>query len=284
MNPIVLSFVDGTTFFIGLIVVLVAELLLFCIHRGCIRSVLPMLILLGMILVVASATPLPIWAYIIWFVPVVTILVLNKRVMLSNPLLFIAVCFLCVATSGLILAEAPYHYLPQVIVPKGRTVYVLGDSISAGMGTKHRCWPTVFSEITSLKTVNLSQPGATIEGAITQAEGILESNSVIVIEIGGNDILAFGTDAGSFIKHLDVLVSLLRSKQHQVLMVELPLFPFQNSFGMAQRSIAVKYNVAMLPKRCFTEVLSTKNGTLDGLHLSQEGHDAMARIMAKVIK
>jgi lysophospholipase L1-like esterase len=31
-------------------------------------------------------------------------------------------------------------------------------------------------------------------------------------------------------------------------------------------------------------VLGTENGTLDGLHLSQAGHNAMAGIIAKVIQ
>ena len=74
------------------------------------------------------------------------------------------------------------------------------------------------------------------------------------------------------------------ARKHQVLMMELPLFPFRGAFGSAQRSIAAKYDVAMLPKRCFTKVLGTKDGTLDGLHLSQKGQDAMAEIVAGVLQ
>jgi len=67
-------------------------------------------------------------------------------------------------------------------------------------------------------------------------------------------------------------------------MIELPLFPFQNAFGMAQRSAATKHGALLLPKRYFASVLGMENGTLDGLHLSQEGHDAMAKIMVSVIQ
>jgi len=45
-----------------------------------------------------------------------------------------------------------------------------------------------------------------------------------------------------------------------------------------------KHGVAMLTKRYFAKVLATENGTLDGLHLSQAGHDAMAKILAGVIE
>jgi lysophospholipase L1-like esterase len=59
-------------------------------------------------------------------------------------------------------------------------------------------------------------------------------------------------------------------------MFELPLIPFHNSFGTAQRSLAKKYHVTLLPKRFLTKIFGTVGGTLDGLHLSQSGHDALA--------
>ena len=93
-----------------------------------------------------------------------------------------------------------------------------------------------------------------------------------------------GTDASVFRTKLDILVSSLRADKHQVLLLELPLLPFQNAYGAAQRDVAAKHGVAMLPKRCFAGVLGTENGTLDGLHLSQAGHNAMADIIADVVK
>jgi lysophospholipase L1-like esterase len=137
--------------------------------------------------------------------------------------------------------------------------------------------------MTGLPVVNLAQAGATVEGAIVQAEGITEPDSFVIVEVGGNDLLR-GADASVFGRELDALVSSLCSGGHQTLVVELPLFPFKNGFGRAQRGVVARYGAAMLPKRCFTRVLGAKGATLDGLHLSQEGHDAIARIMAGVIR
>lgn len=67
-------------------------------------------------------------------------------------------------------------------------------------------------------------------------------------------------------------------------MFELPLCPFQNAYGEAQRSIAAKHHALLLPKRCFAAILGMKDGTIDGLHLSQQGHDAMARMIAGVVR
>jgi len=283
MNPIVLYVADGTTFFVGLALVLLAEILLFRFHTQVIRPILTVLVLVGTILVAISATPLPIWMYSIWGIPALAGLVLGNRSGSSLRLRYVAFAVLLVTTVGLCLAELPCHWTPRLVVKSDATVYVLGDSISASMGTNERCWPTVLTEMTHLRVVNLAQPGATVKSAVMQAKSITESNAVVIVEIGGNDLLG-GTDAAVFRNQLDSLVSSLRSAQHQVLIVELPLFPFQNAFGQAQRSSAAKYGAAMLPKRTFAKVLGTRNGTLDGLHLSQEGHNAMAKSIAEVIK
>lgn len=283
MNPIVLSFADGTTFFVGLALVVMAEGLFFLLRNRIARPILTVLTIVGVVLVIISATPLPIWAYAIWTMPAAAGLVLWN---LSRPPR--RACTVCgiallLATLGLSFAEASHRRHPHLAVPKGTTVYVLGDSISAGMGTKDRCWPAVLAEMTPLRIVNLAQPGATVESAIVQARGVSDPRSLVVVEIGGNDLLGEAA-ASAFRRTLDALVSSLSSNQHQILLLELPLFPFQNAFGQAQREVAAKYGAAMLPKREFASVLGTENGTLDGLHLSQAGHDAMARIVADVIQ
>ena len=67
-------------------------------------------------------------------------------------------------------------------------------------------------------------------------------------------------------------------------MFELPLFPFQNAYGRAQRAVAKRHAVALIPRRHFARVLGMKDGTLDGLHLTQKGHDEMARRVAALLR
>lgn len=282
MNPFVLIFADGTTFFVGLAVVLAAEGILFRFRSRFIRPVCTVAAIVGIILVIISATPLPIWAYALWAVPAVCGIVSLNWSAPSRRFRQTGVVLLFASTSVLCLMEAPFHRRPTLRVSADSTVYVLGDSISAGMGTGHRCWPAVLDDMKPFRVVNLAQPGATVEGAIAQAKAISEPNALVIVAIGGNDLLG-GTDAASFHSTLDKLVSSLRSGQHEFLLLELPLFPFRNAYGMAQRDVVRKHDGAMLPKRSFTRVLGTKQGTLDGLHLSQAGHDAMAEIIAEVL-
>ena len=54
MNPIVLRFADGTTFFVGLLLVVAAEALLLCFRNRLSRPILTVLVLVGLILGVIS--------------------------------------------------------------------------------------------------------------------------------------------------------------------------------------------------------------------------------------
>jgi hypothetical protein len=62
-------------------------------------------------------------------------------------------------------------------------------------------------------------------------------------------------------------------------MVELPLPPFYNRYGMVQRALAKKYSVTLIPKRFMADVMSTPGATVDGLHFSNTGHILFARAL-----
>jgi len=209
MNSIILNVVDGKSFFVGLTMTLVANLLIFYLRTRPIRIVLTTTSITGIIFVVISATPLPVWAYALWLIVVAVALIMGNLARFPRSIQRNLVGFLVVTTATFGLAEFPHHRLPHMTVPHGTTVYVLGDSISAGIGTKEKCWPSVLAGMTSFSVVNLAQPGATVQGALKQAEGITEPHATVILEIGGNDILS-GTGAATFRNQLDILVSLLR--------------------------------------------------------------------------
>lgn len=283
MNPIALSFANGSVYFVGLVMVLMCELLLMRYRNRIARTFLSVMIFLGVILIILSATPLAGWVYLAWGIPAAIGFVLFRRESVSTKQKFISIAAMITATIFLCAIEIPYHSPPKLIVPPKTTIYVLGDSISAGVGLNTRCWPTVLGETTEFNVINLAQAGAKVKNAIAQADQITVPNSLVIVEIGGNDMLS-GTESSLFRSRLDLLISSLHKNGHQVLILELPLFPFQNTYGEAQRSIAKKYQSSLLPKRYFTRVLGIQKGTLDGLHLSQKGHDEMARIIGGVIK
>ncbi len=284
MNPLLLSVADGTIFFVGMLVVVLFGLLLLKFHSHRVRPVLTVFFVLGVILVIISSTPISIWLYALWGTSALTCLALLNLKKPTQKLRIAAWAISAMASLVLVGIEIPYLIRPTITADSSSKVFVIGDSLSAGMGTKHVCWPEVLDKNASYRVFNLAKAGGTVSSAFGQAKQIDNSvKSIVVIEIGGNDLLG-GTPSMDYWKYLDKLVSQITANGHQVLIMELPLYPFANVYGQAQREVAIKYKAALLPKRFFARVLATENGTLDGLHLSQEGHNAMASIVGQVIQ
>ena len=106
--------------------------------------------------------------------------------------------------------------------------------------------------------------------------------ALVVLEIGGNDVLG-PTSADDFEKNLERLLTKVCRADNTVVMLELPLPPLYNRFGAAQRRLARRFGVTLVPKRYFAGVLAEPGATLDGLHLSHVGHEAMSRMIWKTI-
>jgi acyl-CoA thioesterase-1 len=184
---------------------------------------------------------------------------------------------------SLCLTELPYRLVQRVTLFTKQPVFVLGDSISAGTGTKERAWPDVLGDLSRLRVINLARPGASVETALDQANHITAINALVIVEIGGNDLLG-NTDSRSFYRQLDKLLGKLKKGNHRVVMFELPLLPFWDAFGRDQRVLAEKYGVTLIPKSYLAGVFGLKDATLDGLHLSQKGHNALAKSVYSLLK
>jgi lysophospholipase L1-like esterase len=108
---------------------------------------------------------------------------------------------------------------------------------------------------------------------------------MIVLEIGGNDLLAWRR-ADVFRADLDALVAAINAGGHyRVIVVELPLPPLANRYGLAQRrAIRALPNRVLLPKRVLAGILTARGATVDGIHFSPKGHEKMAEAIRRVIE
>jgi len=290
MNHFALHLANGNLFFVGQVMTLAGfAFFLSPCHNYILRSVVRIACITGIGLVAASSTPISIWLYGIWF-GLCTILAVIITVSGAHAKFACYKSFAFVAMTAISLSmcvvELPYHCPPSIEISSDIPVYVLGDSISAGVrvGTRtgERTWPDVLGDISYLKVINLAQPGATVESALKEQVPDVKGNALVIVEIGGNDLLNFA-DAHVFQARLDQLLGLVSGHGNQVVMFELPLIPFQNGIGQAQRSLSKKYGVKLIPKYFMTNVFGLRDGTLDGLHLSQTGHNAMAQAVFKLL-
>jgi lysophospholipase L1-like esterase len=164
----------------------------------------------------------------------------------------------------------------RLTLPRDRAVFVIGDSLSAGLGTsKAGAWPQLLSARLKLQVSNLAWAGATLGDGVSQARAIPEGPAIVLVELGGNDLLA-GAEPARFGADLRSLLATLVGTDRQVLMFELPLLPFQNAFGRIQREACAQYEVTLLSRSLLAGAVALPGHAGDGLHLSPKGHSWLA--------
>ncbi|MHC4994568.1 MAG: SGNH/GDSL hydrolase family protein [Planctomycetota bacterium] len=161
--------------------------------------------------------------------------------------------------------------------PKHDRIAVFGDSLSVEFGENlGPAWPDLLQEELELHTINLAAKGATTRYALNTFNDNPVQFHLVILVIGGNDILGSSTYA-DYVKTLDQFLQNLITHNNQVVMFEIPTAPTEPHFAWAQRRIAKKHGVKLIPKRALAEVLFEQPGaTVDGLHLTRKGHRIMA--------
>ena len=115
-----------------------------------------------------------------------------------------------------------------------------------------------------------------------QADQLPSAGGLVLLEIGGNDLLG-DTPTADFERDLNLLLARIRAPGRTVLMFELPLPPLSNEYGRIQRRAAARHGVRLIPKRIFMSVLAADGATLDSIHLSDAGHERMAAEIWRII-
>jgi len=280
---IVRQFTNGNAFFFGVTLLIAAPVWAMFRKQNALSHVA---LLLGIVFVSASSTPLPPWFYALWAVGLVGFVVVScsSNALFRNATASVLIVFSCSAAA----MELPSLFGPGVVIDGQDVIFIIGDSITAGIGESahDKTWPQVLRKERGSRVVDLSRAGATLASALKNQQGAIpagqSANSAVILEIGGNDLLT-NVGATRFRADLNQLLNEVRPKAHCIVMFELPLFPFQNDYGIAQRSLARQYHVALIPRRYFSNIIGTRGATVDGIHLSQSGQVLMANLVARVI-
>lgn len=237
----------------------------------------------GAMLIVLSATPQPIPYQVALAAITIAWIVAECRVTRPSGLLKVTRCLYLAAWIAAIGLEAPFHAMPRLPAMPGAEIGILGDSVTAGMGENEAVtWPNILRERHLTPIHNHSRMGATVESAQKRGARLSRAETLVIVELGGNDMLG-NTSAADFERGLDELLSEVRRPGRVVVMFELPLPPTYNRFGFAQRRLAKKHGVHLIPKRRLLAILRENNATLDSLHLSTAGHERMAALVWEIV-
>ncbi len=247
-----------------------------------ISYVLPVI---AVFMIVLSATPLPVWFYALWAGSVLCRFFLLWYKLHAHPIMEKIVCGaaigLCVIA---ILIELPFHFQPSLARGDFDCVYLIGDSISAGIGGKdERTWPKIFRDEHGVEMIDLSAAGATVTSALKQARQVDRPDAVVFVEIGGNDLFE-NTPYNIFEKNLSQILQKAAESAGLTVMLELPLRPQDIRYGRIQRRLAGKYGVVLVPKHFLADIFATKGATIDLVHLSPAGHQLMAERVWNLLK
>ena len=285
MNPLVAHIVCGQAFFSGAILV-VGGLQMSVAGPG--RAIVRfrwIMFTFGILLVAVSSTPVP----TILVVPLVaaTIIALRstddrKKQQKVISAISILLWLIAVAHEAAWQIQEP---LRSNLISNALPVLILADSITAGLGENEAVtWPVLLAGNYPELVLDLSHVGETVSSATDRAlRHEIPAQCIVIIELGGNDLLG-STSHEQFERDLETLLKQVCVSGRMVVMFELPLPPFHNSWGATQRKLASKYSVNLIPKRVLTSVLEVRQATLDSIHLSQEGHNRIQSIIQRILQ
>ncbi len=280
MNWLVFHIASGHAFFTGVALIVAGA---FCSigSKPLLKRITARMLLFGAVAIAISSTPIPYWYYAlaalvtcVWLASCYT---KNRHRWAAFP---VAAVWLVAA-----LLELPYHFTPSLSPASVRSISIVGDSVTAGIGGNEtsETWPNILAREHGLSVQDISRAGETASSALENVRCHLIGSPVLVVEIGGNDLLG-STTAAQFSRDLDALLTFLRAPDRQIVMFELPLPPFRHEYGRVQRMLADKHNIALVPKRVFLAILTGKDSTLDRIHLSQLGHQRMADCVWRLVR
>jgi acyl-CoA thioesterase I len=284
MSPAAMHFASGNSFFTGLLLIAGAH---FVAHADRARrptlrrGTALILLVVGVLFVVLSSTPLPWWlnaGLLAAFQPLGVSLIRRadrEVIPRSRRPWFAPAVFASAAAIAAIHEWNATRFQPPLGFASVVPIYVIGDSISAaGTDTAITAWPDLLRQA-GRPVTNLARIGATARSASQQAEHIPAGPAVVHVLIGGNDFFG-STSAVEFETNLAKLLNQIAAPDRAIVVWELPLPPFHHTFGAAQRRQIAAVDGAIISKRVLARVLSTPPATVDGIHLSQLGQRAMA--------
>ncbi len=284
MSALSYHLVSGQSLFSGAFLVVLGVVLGASLRRSPWRLAALVPALAGFGLALASSAPVPTLVWIclgllltVWLAALCIGREGSARIGLAAGVALAAGCV------GLALAEARHGIAPELPAAGCRSICVIGDSISAGIGGREGApWPELLAMEHDVPVRNLSRAGSTAATALPLAAGVGGERPLVILEIGGNDMIQ-DTPDDEFERDLARLVEAVRPKAAAVVMLELPLMPGGNSYGRAQRRVAGRFGVPLVPKRLFARVLAGDGNTLDDVHLSAQGHRRMAEMIWSAI-
>jgi len=273
---------SGKAFFPAVFLLVATGALFYFLKQKAIKRVILVFQIMALLTLFLSSTPLHPIFYGFWLM---TFMACQIRSVRNHQYKSLTLCLFVAVSTAALLLELPWHISNQISVSGVRQMYVVGDSVSAGMGGKDETtWPVLLSEELNIPVTNLSMAGATVKSALRrQIPKVVGQGSLVFLEIGGNDLLNRNT-AEEYERDLTEMIQQLKDSSSKIVWMELPLLPQYYPYGRIQRKLAQKHNIELIPKSVLANVFGTPGATSDSIHLTPKGHQVMKREIQKLLE
>ncbi len=185
---------------------------------------------------------------------------------------------LLLASCGRPAAEVPHLRNP------GKTIVCLGDSITSGVGAEPgKAWPDLLAARLQVEVVNAGVPGNTAEEGLARVDQALGENPwLVIVELGGNDILRQvppeRTEAA-----LRAILDRLLDAGVVPLLVEMEA-PFAGRYNDVFERLAASYESIPRVEDTLGEILVDPALKSDPIHPNGRGHEVLAAAIAEEVE
>lgn len=171
--------------------------------------------------------------------------------------------------------------IPNLDSP-GSTIICLGDSITSGVGAAGRPYPGLLAEKLGVEVINAGVSGDTSEDGLARVDEVLDQDPwLVIVELGGNDILQQLTPARSEAALREILDRLLAARVVPVL-VEIEV-PFRGKYAEVFERIDDDYDIPIV-EDALGEILLDADLKADPIHPNAAGHKILAEAVADVVE
>src|SRR5271156_2573286 len=244
MNPVVLYFASGESLYSGAGLILLAIVISQYKAQSRMLRLRNVAAWLGLTFMVMACPPFS-WTVDAMFIAlfVLWLTFSNRRLSRrTNQWRTVSSTISVIVVLTLTGVELSHRRMPSIVGTPSDRLVVIGDSISSGIDPRVPTWPTVMQQITGAPVKSLSRPGAQSREGPGMAEEVAPDDHLILIELGGNDLLG-GVPSVAFENNLNATLSKLATLGRTIVMFELPLWPDKIDYGQIQRRLAAKYGV-----------------------------------------
>jgi lysophospholipase L1-like esterase len=165
----------------------------------------------------------------------------------------------------------------------GKTIVCLGDSITSGVGAEPgKPYPALLEARLGTQVINKGVAGDTAEQGLARVDDALAENPwLVIVELGGNDILnripPERTEAA-----LRQIVQRLLAAKVAVVLVELEV-PFAGRYAEIYSRLGDEFDIPVLDDT-LGDILTDAALKADPIHPNARGHEVLAAALAEEIE